>query len=88
MANGRDQSQNKQSHQNATCLLSRGRARMETVNRSNPLPRLAATEALSPFKAVHWLQLTPAERLRRSWALRKRLPDVRAVHDRKLFPKP
>jgi hypothetical protein len=45
-------------------------------------------EALSPLKAAQWMKLTPAERLRRSWALRKRLPDLRAVHDRKLFPKP
>jgi hypothetical protein len=45
-------------------------------------------EILSPFKAAEWLELKPAERLRRSWALRRRLPDIRAVHDRKLFPKP
>jgi hypothetical protein len=44
--------------------------------------------ALSPFKAQLWLALTPVERLRRSWALRSRLPDPRAVRDRKLFPKP
>jgi hypothetical protein len=49
---------------------------------------LSSDAALSPFKALHWLALTPAERLRRSWALRSRLPDPRAVHDRKLFPKP
>lgn len=35
-----------------------------------------------------WIHMTPAERLRRSWALRKRLPDPQAVHDAKLFPKP
>lgn len=35
-----------------------------------------------------WLELTPAERLRRSWALRKRLRDPQAVHDAKLFPRP
>jgi hypothetical protein len=45
-------------------------------------------EALSPYKSRHWLDLTPAERLRRSWALRRRLLNLRAVHDRKLFPKP
>jgi hypothetical protein len=47
-----------------------------------------SSEVLSPFKARLWMKLTAAERLRRSWALRKRLPDLRAVHDRKLFPKP
>ncbi len=35
-----------------------------------------------------WIELTPAERLRRSWALRKRLRDPQAVHDAKLFPQP
>jgi len=43
---------------------------------------------LSPFKTEAWQKLSPRERLRRSWAMRRRLPDLRAVHDRKLFPKP
>ncbi len=46
------------------------------------------SEALSPYKAARWRQLTPRERLRRSWAMRSRLVDPRAAHDRKLFPKP
>ena len=45
-------------------------------------------EAQSPYKADVWRQLTPRERLRRSWLMRSRLPDLKAVHDRKLFPKP
>jgi hypothetical protein len=45
-------------------------------------------QAQSPYKAEVWQKLTPRERLRRSWALRARLPDPVAVHDRKLFPKP
>jgi hypothetical protein len=45
-------------------------------------------EAVSPYKADVWRRLTPRERLRRSWQMRSRLPDLRAVHDRKLFPKP
>ncbi|MFH1706635.1 MAG: hypothetical protein ABIF71_01770 [Planctomycetota bacterium] len=44
--------------------------------------------ALAPFKHDEWIRLTPAERLERSWRLRSRIPDIRAVHDRKLFPKP
>lgn len=51
-------------------------------------PELNPAAALSPYKAEVWGRLTPRERLRRSWALRARLPDLRAVHDRKLFPKP
>ena len=71
-----------------------GRATRGTVAADLDRQRLAETgaltlrEAQSPYKAGEWLRLTPAERLRRSWALRSRLPDLRAVHDRKLFPKP
>jgi hypothetical protein len=50
-------------------------------------PMLLA-EAVSPYKAEVWRRLTPRERLRRSWQMRSRLPDLKAVHDRKLFPKP
>lgn len=50
-----------------------------------PLP---LREATSPYKAEVWRRLTPRERLRRSWQMRSRLPDLKAVHDRKLFPKP
>jgi hypothetical protein len=53
---------------------------------SQPVLKLA--EASSPYKADVWLRLTPRERLRRSWQMRSRLPDLKAVHDRKLFPKP
>jgi hypothetical protein len=49
---------------------------------------LTLNEAQSPFKADVWRRLTPRERLRRSWQMRSRLPDLKAVHDRKLFPKP
>ena len=45
-------------------------------------------DLLSPFKREAWQRLTPAERLDRSWRLRKLIPDRKAVHDRKLFPKP
>jgi hypothetical protein len=45
-------------------------------------------EAVSPYKAEVWRRLTPSERLRRSWQMRSRIPDLKAVHDRKLFPKP
>lgn len=43
---------------------------------------------LSPFKELEWLELSPAERLARAWALRKRLIDPADAHDRKLFPAP
>ncbi len=34
-----------------------------------------------------WLALTPAERQRRAWRLRRRIPNLQAVHDAKTFPK-
>ena len=49
---------------------------------------LRLAEAVSPYKTEVWRHLTPRERLRRSWQMRSRLPDLKAVHDRKLFPKP
>ena len=35
-----------------------------------------------------WLKFTPGERLKRSWELRGRIKDLKAVHDKKIFPKP
>lgn len=45
-------------------------------------------DAISPYKAEVWRRLSPRERLRRSWQMRSRIRDPKAVHDRKLFPKP
>jgi hypothetical protein len=58
----------------------------QTFDAATAPMRLA--EAVSPYKADVWRHLTPRERLRRSWQMRSRLPDLKAVHDRKLFPKP
>jgi hypothetical protein len=56
---------------------------------ANPTPEPnPAAAALTPYEAEGWGRLTPRERLRLSWALRARLPDLQAVHDRKPFPKP
>lgn len=35
-----------------------------------------------------WMSLTPAERMRRCFAMLRNLKDPDAVHDAKLFPKP
>jgi hypothetical protein len=51
-------------------------------------PNINAVEALSPYKWDVWRRLTPRERLRRSWELRSRIPNLKALHDSKLFPKP
>ncbi len=40
------------------------------------------------FLEMTWLALTPAQRMRRSWRLRRLLKDPQAVHDAKLWPKP
>jgi hypothetical protein len=60
----------------------------DAVNRAKRTGLVSDAQVLSPLKATEWARLTPAETLRRSWALRRRLPDAAAVHDRKLFLKP
>ncbi len=55
--------------------------------RAMPPPALSPCDELDTYMA-EWLRLTPKERLARSWALRKRIPDLGAVHDAKLFPQP
>lgn len=54
----------------------------------DPEPALDPEAVLSPFKTIEWRRLTPAERLDRAWALRRRLINPRDAHDRKLFPAP
>jgi hypothetical protein len=49
---------------------------------------LSLHDAASPYKTAVWPKLTPRERLRRAWAMRRRLPNLQAVHDRKLLPRP
>lgn len=43
---------------------------------------------LSPFKEEIWLKLTPCERMRRSLHMLRLIPNIKEVHDCKLFPKP
>ena len=59
-----------------------------TAQKVDATATMKLAEAISPYKAEVWRQLTPRERLRRSWQMRSRIPDLKAVHDRKLFPKP
>jgi hypothetical protein len=61
---------------------------VDTPQRTNPGQPDSERVTLDLFKEVVWLQLTPKERLRRSWAMRDRIRDLRTVHDRKLFPRP
>ena len=35
-----------------------------------------------------WRNLSPSERLRRSWSMRQLLKDKKGIHDKKLFPQP
>jgi hypothetical protein len=50
----------------------------------HPLPEWPAVPS-GPYLAA-WMALAPAERLRRAWALRRRLRNPQAVHDAKTFP--
>lgn len=40
------------------------------------------------FQRTVWLEMTPAERLRRSWRLLSQLKDLKKIHDKKIFPRP
>jgi len=35
-----------------------------------------------------WVKFTPAQRLKRSWELRKRIKNLKEIHDKKIFPSP
>jgi hypothetical protein len=61
---------------------------MSAPGRTDGHPTKPEWVTLDLFKDVAWLKLTPKERLRRSWAMRTRIGDLRSVHDRKLFPRP
>lgn len=63
-------------------------ARNDETSPNSAASCLTLSESQSPYKADVWRRLTPRERLRRAWQMRSRLPDIRAVHDRKLFPRP
>lgn len=65
---------------------------MRTPSRKRPSrPRsIPASEPLTLDDLDHhrlvWQDLTPAERLDRSWRMRRLLPDPQRTHDEKLWP--
>jgi hypothetical protein len=79
-------SQNQRNHRNRLC---KGEIMSDAKQKNDDAATaMSLGEAVSPYQADVWRRLTPRERLRRSWRMRSRLPDLKAVHDRKLFPKP
>ena len=46
-----------------------------------------ATRHEEPYR-TYWRSLTPRERLRIAWKLRKRLKNIKKIHDEKLIPRP
>jgi hypothetical protein len=48
--------------------------------------RITPGKALAPFKQEAWLKLTPGARLRHCMQMRRLIPNLKEVHDRKLFP--
>jgi len=43
-------------------------------------------QALAPFKHDAWRMMTPFERMRRCLRMRRLIPNLRKIHDQKLFP--
>jgi hypothetical protein len=49
------------------------------------IPAETMASLIDPYRTA-WLLLSPGERLSRSWKLRERIVDPRAVHDAKTLP--
>ncbi len=47
---------------------------------------MTSGKILAPFKQEAWLKLTPATRLRHCMQMRRLIPNLKEIHDRKLFP--
>jgi hypothetical protein len=60
---------------------------MTKTNSKTKSAGMTAADVLAPFKTQAWLRLSPAARLRRAWRLRKLIPNLRAIHDQKIFPR-
>ena len=56
------------------------------MNRRPRVSRRSREELVDPYLEM-WRSLTPRERLRRAWRLRRRLKNLQAVHDAKSLPK-
>ena len=56
------------------------------MKRNKPIDADLTAQALAPFKYVAWPALTPAERMRRCLRMRRLIPNLRKIHDQKLFP--
>jgi hypothetical protein len=69
-----------------SCDMCRDEATQQKIDTATS--NITIGDALSPYKTDVWRRLTPRERLRRSWEMRSRIPDLKALHDSKLFPKP
>ena len=52
----------------------------------NKSPDTKPTDVGVDSYLAEWTALSPAQRLRRSWRLRRRIKDLGAVHDAKTFP--
>ena len=59
------------------------RRRRASTEESNEVPERYE----EPYRAL-WRSLTPRERLRRAWKLRRRVPDIHRLHDAKFLPLP
>jgi hypothetical protein len=60
---------------------------MRAKKKSTGVQRIHVSHPESTTFLSDWQALTPRERLRRSWRLRKQLANPKKVHDSKLFPK-
>jgi hypothetical protein len=56
------------------------------MNHRRRAKRRSPEQLQDPYMEM-WRSLTPRERLRRAWRMRRRLKNLQAVHDAKSLPK-
>lgn len=49
--------------------------------------RSTEQDFIKPHQRTVWQEISPGERLRRSWILRSRFRNLKEIHDKKIFPR-
>jgi len=59
-----------------------------TKTKNSKSERKTEEKFIQSHQRTVWQEISPRERLRRSWSLRSRLTNLKKIHDKKLFPRP
>ena len=61
-------------------------ANYSRMKSNKPIDAVLTAQALAPFKHDAWRAMSPAERMRRCLRMRRLIPNLKKIHDQKLFP--